>query len=103
MNSSFPHSLSDPGQPVDYALRLYIAGQSPKSVTALNNLRRVCDQHLSGRYTIDVIDLMKEPQRAVADQIVAIPTLIRRLPEPVKRILGDLSNLDRVVLGLERA
>lgn len=94
MNGHAPH-------PASYNLRLYVAGQSPKSVTALSNLRRVCDQYLSGRYTIDIIDLMKEPQRAQADQIVAIPTLIRKMPEPVKRILGDLSSMERVVVGLD--
>lgn len=97
--AKWAEELSPP--PANYNLRLYVAGQSPKSVTALSNLRRVCDQYLSGRYTIDIIDLMKDPQRAQADQIVAIPTLIRKLPEPVKRILGDLSNMDRVVLGLD--
>lgn len=82
-------------------LRLYIAGQTRKSIAALTNLRRICDEHLAGRYRVEVIDLMENPQQAQHDQIVAIPTLVRRLPEPIRRIIGDLSNSERVLVGLE--
>jgi circadian clock protein KaiB len=84
-----------------YNLRLYVAGQTPKSVAALNNLRQLCEKHLAGRYSLDVIDLMQDPSLAQRDQIVAIPTLIRQLPEPIKRIIGDLSNSERVLMRLD--
>ena len=84
-----------------YHLRLYVAGQTAKSVTALANLKRVCEQHLAGRYDIEVIDLMKNPQLAAGDQILALPTLVRRLPAPLKRIIGDLSNTEKVLVGLD--
>ncbi len=86
-----------------YNLRLYVAGQTPKSLAALTNLKRLCETHLPGRYTIEVIDLMKDPALAQRDQIVAIPTLIRQLPEPLKRIIGDLSNAEKVLVGLDIA
>ena len=82
-------------------LRLYTAGQSPKSLAALANLKRVCDEHLAGRYTIEVIDLLKNPRLAKDDQIVAIPTLVRKLPEPLRRIVGDLSDTERALVGLQ--
>jgi circadian clock protein KaiB len=82
-------------------LRLYVAGQTPRSLAALANLRRLCELHLPNRHEIEVIDLTRHPERAKADQIVAIPTLVRRLPEPVKRLIGDLSNTERVFLGIE--
>ena len=82
-------------------LRLYIAGQTRKSIAALTNLRRMCEEHLAGRYRVEVIDLLENPQQAQHDQIVAIPTLVRRLPEPIRRIIGDLSNSERVLVGLE--
>ena len=85
----------------DYNLRLYVAGQTPKSVAAIANLKRLCERHLAGRYNVQVIDLMKDPALAQRDQIVAIPTLIRQLPEPIKRVIGDLSNAERVLLGLD--
>jgi circadian clock protein KaiB len=85
----------------NFNMTLYVAGQTPKSVAALSNLKKICEAHLPGRYSIEVIDLMIDPARAQTDQIVAIPTLIRRLPEPLKRILGDLSNFDRVLVGLD--
>ncbi|SFM32404.1 circadian clock KaiB family protein [Methylobacterium pseudosasicola] len=88
----------DPGQ---YHLRLYVAGQTPKSMAALANLKRVCEQHLAGRYDIEVVDLLKNPQLAAGDQILAIPTLVRRLPAPLKRIIGDLSNTEKVLVGLD--
>lgn len=90
-------------EPVDerhWNLRLYVAGQTPKSVTALANLKRICEQHMEGAYHIEVVDLMKNPQLAQKDQILAIPTLIRELPTPIQRIIGDLSNTERVLVGL---
>jgi circadian clock protein KaiB len=86
-----------------YNLRLYVAGQTPKSVAAIANLKKLCETHLPGRYTIEVIDLMRDPALAQRDQIVAIPTLIRQLPEPLKRIIGDLSNAEKVLVGLDIA
>ncbi|MCX5660756.1 MAG: circadian clock KaiB family protein [Planctomycetota bacterium] len=84
-----------------YKLRLYVAGQTPKSVTAVANLKRLCEEHLAGRYTIELVDLLQKPQLAAGDQILAIPTLVRRLPEPIKKIIGDLSNTERVLVGLD--
>ena len=82
-------------------LRLYTAGQSPKSLAALSNLKRICDEHLAGRYSIEVIDLMKNPRLAKDDEIVAIPTLVRKLPAPLRKIIGDLSNEERALVGLQ--
>lgn len=84
-----------------WELRLYVAGQTPKSITALANLKKICEQNLAGRYRIEVIDLVQNPQLARGDQILAIPTLVRRLPEPIRRIIGDLSNSERVLVGLD--
>ena len=84
-----------------YTLRLYIAGQTPRSTAALTNLRRICDEHLAGRYTIEVVDLRVHPQLAAGDQILAVPTLVRHLPTPIKRIIGTLSDTDRVLVGLD--
>ena len=84
-----------------WQLRLYVAGQSPKSITALKNLKRLCETHMAGRYEIEVIDLLKNPTLADGDQILAIPTLVRKLPQPVKKIIGDLSNEVRVLVGLD--
>ena len=84
-----------------YELRLYVAGQTPKSILALANLRPICEAHLQGRYEIEVIDLLQNPQLAQGDQILALPTLVRRLPEPIKKIIGDLSNTERVLVGLD--
>jgi circadian clock protein KaiB len=81
-------------------LRLYVAGQTPKSMTALSNLKKICEEHLQ-RYELEVIDLLKQPQLARGDQILAIPTLVRKLPEPMKKIIGDLSNTERVLVGLD--
>ncbi len=83
-----------------YNLRLYIAGQTPRSVAALANLKQICEQHLSGRYTIEVVDLVENPELARGDQILAIPTLVRKLPPPIRKIIGDLSNTERVLVGL---
>lgn len=84
-----------------WELRLYVAGQTPKSLTAFANLKKICEEHLAGQYEIEVIDLLKEPQLASGDQILAIPTLVRKLPEPIKKIIGDLSNTERVLVGLD--
>lgn len=83
-----------------FELRLYVAGQTAKSLTAIANLQRICETHLIGQYRIEVIDLIKTPQLAAGDQIFAVPTLVRRLPEPIKKIIGDLSNEERVLVGL---
>ncbi len=83
-----------------WELRLYVAGQTPKSLLAFANLKRICEQHLSGKYRIEIIDLLKHPQLAKGDQIFAIPTLVRKLPPPLKKIIGDLSNTERVIVGL---
>jgi circadian clock protein KaiB len=82
-------------------LRLYVAGQTPKSIVALANLRKICDEHLHDEYHIEVIDLVRNPQLARRDQILAIPTLVRSLPSPIKKIIGDLSNTEKVLLGLD--
>ena len=84
-----------------YRLRLYVAGQTTKSVLALANLKQICEEHLRGRYEIEVIDLRENPRLASGDQILAVPTLVRRLPEPIKKIIGDLSNTERVLVGLD--
>ena len=83
-----------------WELRLYVAGQTPKSVTAFTNLKKICEEHLAGRYRIEVIDLLEHPQLAAGDQIVAIPTLVRKLPEPLRKIVGDLRNTERALVGL---
>jgi len=82
-------------------LRLYLAGQTPRSMAALANLKKLCKEHLAGKYRIEVIDLLKNPQLARGDQIIAIPTLVRRLPQPIRKIIGDLSNTERVLVGLQ--
>jgi len=84
-----------------YRLRLYIAGQTPRSITAIMNLKQICDEHLKGRFVIEIVDLIEKPQLARGDQILAIPTLVRRLPAPVMKIIGDLSNTERVLVGLD--
>jgi len=83
-----------------WELRLYVAGQTPKSLAAFANLKEICEQHLAGQYHIEIIDLLKEPQLASDDQILAIPTLVRKLPQPLRKIIGDLSNTERVLVGL---
>ncbi len=84
-----------------WELRLYVAGQTAKSITAFANLKKLCEEYLQGKYHIEVIDLLKHPQLAKGDQILAIPTLVRKLPEPLKKIIGDLSNTERVLVGLD--
>ena len=96
---------TSPAAPVgdahSYNLRLYVAGQTPKSLTAITNLKRICEEYLAGRYSVEVIDLSKTPQLAEGDQIVALPTLVRYLPPPLKRIIGTLSDTERVLVGLD--
>jgi circadian clock protein KaiB len=86
-----------------YVLRLYIAGMSPRSVAALENLRAICEQYLMGRYTLEVVDVLQEPARAIEANLVAAPTLIKELPLPVRKLLGDLSNTEKAVIGLDLA
>ena len=87
--------------PSVWELRLYVAGQTPKSLQAFSNLKKICEEHLAGRYRIEVVDLLKHPQLAKGDQILALPTVVRKLPEPVRKIIGDLSNAERVLVGLD--
>lgn len=89
----------DPAAEV-WILKLYVAGQTPKSIAAFANLNKICDEHLAGKYRIEIVDLLKNPKLAKGDQIVAIPTLVRHLPPPVKKIIGDLANTERVLVGL---
>jgi circadian clock protein KaiB len=84
-----------------YELRLYVAGQTPRSVEAFANLKKICEEHLKGRYSIEVIDLLENPKLARGDQILAIPTLVRKLPEPIRKIIGNLSDTERVLIGLD--
>jgi len=84
-----------------WELRLYVAGQTPRSLTAFTNLKRICEEHLAGKYRIEIIDLLKNPTLARGDQILALPTLVRKLPEPMIKIIGDLSNTERVLVGLD--
>ena len=95
------HPGNGSAQPPGFQLRLYIAGQTPKSLAAFSNLKAICEEHLKGEYQIEVIDLVKNPQLARGDQILAIPTLVRNLPTPIRRIIGDLSNTERVLVGLD--
>ena len=84
-----------------WQLRLYVAGQTPKSVRAFGNLKKLCEAHIPGQYTLEIVDLLKNPKLARGDQILAIPTLVRKLPEPIRKIIGDLSNTERVLVGLD--
>jgi len=96
-----PHVESVRTENGRYHLRLYVAGTSPKSLAAFTNLKRLCEAHLANRYEIEIVDLLQHPQIARGDEIVAIPTLVRQLPTPVRKIIGDLSDTERVLLGLE--
>ncbi len=96
-----PRAKSATLAPEVIELRLYVAGQTRKSLIAIANLKRICEEHLQGRYTVEVVDLLQHPQLARGDQILAIPTLVRRLPVPIKKIIGDLSNAERVLVGLD--
>jgi circadian clock protein KaiB len=89
----------DPGEV--WELRLYVAGQTPRSVAAFANLKKICDEHLAGRYNIEVVDLVKHPQLAAGDQILAIPTLVRKLPQPLRKIVGDLRDTEKALVGLQ--
>ena len=93
--------LEEEGLDETWELRLYVAGQTPKSVTALANLKKYCEQHLKGRYKLEVIDLLVHPELAEGDQVLAIPTLVRKVPEPIRKIIGDLSNEEKVLVGLD--
>lgn len=84
----------------EYELRLYVAGKTPRSLIAIENLKRICEEYLKGKYRIEVIDLLEKPKLARGDQILAIPTLVRKLPMPIRKIIGDLSNTERVLVGL---
>lgn len=103
MNEIQDAAVSDPTLPEGkvWELRLDVAGQTPKSRKAFANLKRICEEHVAGQYRIEVIDLLENPGRAQEDQIVAIPTLVRKLPEPMRKIIGDLANTERVLVGLE--
>jgi circadian clock protein KaiB len=92
---------ADNGEPNRWNLRLYVAGQTPRSLTAFKNLKDICEEYLKGKYHIEVIDLMENPTLARGDQILAIPTLVRKLPQPIRKIIGDLSNTERVLVGLD--
>lgn len=103
---SEPQSLSSlavtaHGTPELWELRLYVAGKTVKSVVAFENLKRLCEEHLAGKYTIEVVDLLVHPQLAKGDQIIAIPTLVRKLPQPIRKVIGDLSNVERALVGLQ--
>ena len=99
MEKAKPRKRSS-GKAKTWELRLYVAGQTPRSLAAFANLKKICDEHLAGQYHIEVIDLLKRPQLASGDQILAIPTLVRKLPSPIRKIIGDLSDTERVLVGL---
>src|SRR6185437_458335 len=88
-------------KPMEWELRLYVAGNTPNSIAAFSNLQQICEKHMGGRYRIEIVDLFENPQLARGDQIIAVPTLVRRLPTPIKKIIGDLSNTERVLVGLD--
>ncbi len=94
--------MTDPKmKPTQYVLRLYIAGQTPKSLAAVSNLNRICEEFLQGQYEVEVIDLLENPHLAEGDQIIAIPTLVRKLPEPIRKVIGDLSDTEKTLIGLQ--
>jgi len=103
VNSEMIIKKSNPGKTADekWVLRLYVAGESPKALTALENLKKICREQLKGKYSIEVIDLLQYPQLGAEYQILALPTLVRKLPVPVRKIIGDLSNTERVLVGLD--
>lgn len=92
---------SEPNEEYEWKLRLYVAGETQRSLAALANLKKICEEHLANRYSIEVVDLSKRPELAQSDQIVALPTLVRKLPPPIRRIIGDLSNHERVMVGMD--
>ena len=99
--SQIASTRASQSQPELWHLRLYVAGQTPKSIAAFANLKKMCEEHLKGQYTIEVVDLLENPKLAKGDQILAIPTLVRKLPPPLRKIIGDLSNTERVLVGLD--
>jgi circadian clock protein KaiB len=101
MSGSIERKRGPEPDAAEWELRLYVAGQTQKSIAAFANLKHICEEHLKGQYRIEVIDLVKNPQLARGDQILAIPTLVRKLPKPMKKIIGDLSNTERVLVGLD--
>ena len=101
MNGTSPEPASASVGTEPFRLRLYVAGQTTRSLAAFSNLRKICDTHLAGRYEIEVIDLIEHPQLARGDEIIAVPTLVRKLPEPIKKLIGDLSDTERVLVGLQ--
>jgi circadian clock protein KaiB len=100
-NEGGDEALGELGPGEFWTLKLYVAGQSPRSLAAFANLKKICSEYVPGKYSIEVIDLLDHPQLAAGDQIIAIPTLIRKLPTPIRKIIGDLSNTDRVLVGLD--
>lgn len=101
MNDHDSNEIQHSPPPDDWILRLYIAGQTPKSLAATSNLHRICEEHLAGKFQIEVIDLLENPQLAEGDKIIAIPTLVRKLPEPIRKVIGDLSNTEKTLVGLD--
>jgi circadian clock protein KaiB len=101
MSAETTGSAATSGGEETFRLRLYVAGQTPRSLAAFSNLRKICEEHLAGRYEIEVIDLLEHPQLARGDEIIAVPTLVRKLPEPIKKLIGDLSDTERVLVGLQ--
>ncbi|MBT0664042.1 circadian clock KaiB family protein [Geobacter pelophilus] len=101
IESKAPSKIKAENGEEHYQLKLYVAGQTPKSIAAFDNLKRICEEYLKGKFSIEVIDLLVNPQLAKGDQILALPTLVRKLPEPIKKIIGDLSNTERVLVGLD--
>jgi circadian clock protein KaiB len=99
-NNNQPAVAEDENGVAEWQLLLYIAGQTPKSIKALSNIKKYAEEHLKGKYSIEIIDLLKNPQLAEGDQILAVPTLVRKFPEPIRKIIGDLSNEERVLVGL---
>ena len=100
-SAMLPNATESSAESEKWKLRLYVAGPTPKCIRAFNNLKKICETHLAGKYTIEIIDLLENPQLARGDQIIAIPTLVRKLPEPIRKIIGDLSNTERVLVGLD--
>ncbi|HEX5323834.1 MAG TPA: circadian clock KaiB family protein [Capsulimonadaceae bacterium] len=102
-DDALPEGVGDKSEAPEgfWALRLYVAGKTPKSLAAIANLKRICEEHLAGKYQIELIDLLENPQLAQGDQILAIPTLVRQLPTPIKKIIGDLSNTEKTLVGLD--
>lgn len=101
MKRSKPDASPRTPEPERYLLRLYVAGQTPKSLSAIANIKKICEENLQGRYELEVIDLYQQPQLAQGDQIIALPTLIKKIPPPLRRIIGDLSDTERVLVGLD--